>query len=182
MTISEVAHRYAKALYMLSSEGRTQDTVQKELRALKDSFEKDASLGEFLQTPLFTAEQKTKMVEQSLSNQQISEISKSFLMLLAKKGRLALLGQVVDAFQIENDKAHGVTRGTVRSTTVLSPEEREQLEDIVAKSTGKRVILSYKEDPSLIGGLIAEVGSYTFDDTLSTHLNRLKEELKRRAH
>jgi F-type H+-transporting ATPase subunit delta len=52
----------------------------------------------------------------------------------------------------------------------------------VAQVTGKKVILEYKEDASLLGGLIAEVGSLTFDDSLETQLRTMNEELKRRAH
>jgi F-type H+-transporting ATPase subunit delta len=64
----------------------------------------------------------------------------------------------------------------------LGPEQRQLLETRISKVTGKKVILEYKTDESLLGGLVAEVGSLTFDDSLDTQLKLLNEELKRRAH
>lgn len=111
-----------------------------------------------------------------------SEETKNFLMILADKGRTAILPEIVDSYQLYIDEDNGVTRGEVVSSHQLSPSEREQISDLVSKKTNKRVILTYKEDPKLIGGLIARVEGYTFDDTLSMHLNRLNEDLKRRVH
>ena len=70
----------------------------------------------------------------------------------------------------------------MRSATVLAPEERKQIETLVSRATKKQVILSYKEDPSLVGGLVAEVGSFTFDDSLISHLKRINEQLTRSVH
>ena len=60
--------------------------------------------------------------------------------------------------------------------------EREQIQEKISKATNKKVILTYVEDPTVIGGLIAEAGGYRFDDTLTTHLIKLKDELNRRTH
>jgi uncharacterized protein YbcI len=55
---------------------------------------------------------------------------------------------------------------------------KEKLE----KLTGKKVVLEYHEDKSLIGGLVAQVGSFSFDDSLETQLRLMREDLKRKAN
>jgi len=75
-----------------------------------------------------------------------------------------------------------VTRGTVKSASVLPPESRSRIEKRVSEVTGKKVILTYTQDATVIGGLIAEVGGYLFDDTLKSHLQRIKDDLNRRDH
>ena len=62
-----------------------------------------------------------------------------------------------------------------------SETQRQQIEATVEKVLKKKVIMTYKVDPSVIGGLVAQAGSYTFDDSLNSHLQRLNDELKRRA-
>src|SRR5262249_48841149 len=99
-----------------------------------------------------------------------------------RKNRLGVFKDIVGAYEQIADEAHGVMRGTVRSATVLAPEERKRIETLVSRATAKQVILTYKEDPSLLGGLVAEVGSYTFDDSLLSHLKRINEQLTRSAH
>ena len=113
---------------------------------------------------------------------KLPEILKNFMLLLGMKNRLSLFADIVTSYQSIADEAHGVTRGVVRSATVLAPDERKRIEELVGRATKKQVILTYKEDPSLLGGLIAEVGSFTFDDSLSSHLTRINEQLNRSVH
>ena len=119
---------------------------------------------------------------EAMQKSAASEGVKSLLILLAKKNRFSEWKNVVNAFQAKTDEAHGVVRGVVRSASPLVPENRQKLEARVAQVTGKKVILEYKQDPTLLGGMVAEVGSLTFDDSLETQLRLLNEDLKRRAH
>lgn len=182
MKFSEISARYAKALFDFATEGGNQDKVFFDLRALADLMDQDSQIKEFLVSPLVKSDNKSTAFKEALKDAQVSDEVVNFVLLLAAKDRLALFQEVVAAYQFLSDEAHGVARGTVRSTTVLNPDQRKEIEEIVAKVIGKQVIMTYKEDPSVIGGLIAEVGSYTFDDTITSHLRRLKEDLTRRAH
>lgn len=181
MKNSTLAKSYAQAIFKVGKTNNKIDLIYKELKVLKDSF-LDTEVFEFFQNPTIKIQEKNKAVESIVMKFDFSEDTKSFLMLLAEKGRTSILSDVVDSFQDYIDEDNGVTRGEVVSSHSLSPEERNLITDIVSKKTNKRVILTYKEDPKLIGGLIARVGGYTFDDTLSMHLNRLNEDLKRRVH
>jgi F-type H+-transporting ATPase subunit delta len=177
-----VAHRYARALHSLASETKEQDIVFEQMRIFSEAFTKDEGIAEFLQTPLVSPEDKRKAMAGLLAKIAVCEPLKNFLLVLAKKNRLGLFSEMVFAYQTIADEANGVTRGTVRSATVLGPEDRRRLEELVGRATKKQVILSYKEDSELLGGLVAQVGSYTFDDSLDSHLNRINEQLTRSTH
>ena len=43
----------------------------------------------------------------------------------------------------------------------------------------KEVLVTVKEDPAIIGGIIAKVGDLLFDGSLQTQLKSLKESLRR---
>jgi F-type H+-transporting ATPase subunit delta len=45
--------------------------------------------------------------------------------------------------------------------------------------TGKTVIVEFREDPDLIGGVIAKVGDLVLDGSVRTQLINIKETLKR---
>jgi len=174
-----LAGRYARALYNLAKESNQQDFVFAEMRAINEAFESDSEIKTFLETPMIRPTDKIKAVEGLLAKVKVSDVLKNFILLLAKKGRLPLFGDVVTSYQQISDESHGVTRGEVRSAAVLGPDDRKRIEELVGKATKKKVILTYKEDPSLLGGLVAEVGSFTFDDSLTSHLNRINEQLTR---
>lgn len=177
-----LATRYAKAIYNLAKEKNEQDSVFAEMRVIDEAFWGDKEISDFIHTPMIRPSDKVDAMEKLLAKVKVSETLKNFLLLLTRKNRLAIFADVVSAYQTIADESHGVTRGTVRSAAVLSPEDRKRIEEIVSKATKKQVILTYKEDPSLLGGLVAEVGSYTFDDSLTSHLTRINEQLNRSAH
>ncbi|MBX3020467.1 MAG: ATP synthase F1 subunit delta [Bdellovibrionales bacterium] len=176
-----LATRYAKALYNLAKEKGEQDAVFNQMRVVAEAFE-DKEISEYIQSPLIRPTDKVKAMEKVIGSINASEVLKNFLLLMVKKNRLSIFAEVVTAYQMISDEAHGVTRGVVRSATVLAPEERTRIAELVSKATKKQVILTYKEDPSLLGGLVAEVGSFTFDDSLTSHLKRINEQLTRSAH
>ena len=180
MKHSEVANRYARALFIWSKESSDQDKVFDQLRIFSEALKADKEVAAFLESPLVRPAQKQKALEKVVES-AIPSV-KNFMLLLAKKNRLSLFDDIVTAFQSIVDESHGVTRGLVKSSTVLAPDERRQIEEIVGRVTKKQVILTYKEDPTLLGGLVAEVGSFTFDDSLFSHLKRINEQLTRSVH
>lgn len=180
MKHSEVANRYARALFIWSKETSDQDKVFDQLRIFAEALKAEKEVAEFLASPLVRPAEKQKALEKVVEG-AIPSV-KNFLLLLAKKNRLSLFDDIVSAFQSIVDESHGVTRGLVKSSTVLAPDERRQIEEIVGRVTKKQVIMTYKEDPTLLGGLVAEVGSFTFDDSLFSHLKRINEQLTRSVH
>jgi len=176
-----LAKRYAKAIFSLSLDNKSQEKVLNDLRALSDAFDSDASIKAFFNSPMITGSQKASTLSKALEGRAPTEEVHQFLMLLAKKDRLPIFSDIVEAFQAEIDAANNVCRGVVKSTIALGPAERTQIEKTVEGVLKKKVIMTYKVDPSVIGGLVAQVGSHTFDDSLSTHLKRMSEELKRRT-
>jgi F-type H+-transporting ATPase subunit delta len=165
----------------LAKETGVQDAVFDQMRTVEEAFSLDPAIAEFMRSPLVRPTDKAKAVEATVSAIALVEPLKKFLMLLARKNRLMIFTDVLVAYQRIADEAHGVTRGEVRSATALAPEDRVRLNELVSKATKKQVILTYKEDPSLLGGLVAQVGSFTFDDSLNSHLKRINEQLTRSA-
>jgi F-type H+-transporting ATPase subunit delta len=174
-----LAQRYAKALFGLAKDAGEQENVFNQMRAMNEAFTADEQIQNFLTTPMIRPGDKVKAIEGMLASLKISDILKNFVLLLARKRRLGIFAEVVGAYQLISDESHGVTRGQVRSAAVLGPDDRKRIEELVSKATSKKVILTYKEDPTLLGGLVAEVGSFTFDDSLLSHLSRINEQLTR---
>jgi F-type H+-transporting ATPase subunit delta len=80
------------------------------------------------------------------------------------------------------DIEEGVTRGVVRSAQALNDDAKKEIENKINKVLNKKIVLTYEQDPKLLGGVVAQVGGWTFDDSLDTHLKKLNEELNRRAN
>lgn len=182
MRVSEVAGRYARALYAISQEMPNKEVLLNELRSLKEAFSKAPEIEALLESPLLSIPDLKAALAKVTSGEGFSKEAEGFVSVLIEKKRLSLLREIVQAYEDESDKANGVVRGSVKSPTPLKPEERKQIEGFVSKVTKKKVILDYQESPELIGGLVANVGSYSFDDSIDTQLKLLQEQIKRRSH
>lgn len=182
MQYSEVSSRYAKALFDLATAAKLEERIFNELRKFSEIIHASSEINAFVHSKLIRPNQKQKVIEEAVKGKGFSPLMEEFLGLLASSGRIEIFEEMEWAFQDLIDQANGVTRGEVKSSKALSPEERKLIETRVAQALGKSVILQYKEDPSIIGGLIAEAGGFCFDDSLTTHLRRLKEVMNRSTH
>jgi F-type H+-transporting ATPase subunit delta len=59
----------------------------------------------------------------------------------------------------------------------LSPELINDIKSQLESTTGREVILSVEEDPSLIGGVQTLIGNVIYDGSLKTQLSIVKENL-----
>jgi F-type H+-transporting ATPase subunit delta len=180
MIVSELSRRYARALYSLAKENKTNDKVFGELRSLSSALDESKEVRDFVFNPMVRPDQKAAALKASFAKLAFSPEVQSFLLTLAENQRLENIQEMIYAYGLISDEDHGVQRGTVRSASPLAQESRTKIEDIVTQVTRKKVILSFVEDAKLIGGTVAQVGGWTFDDSLESHLRRLNEDLNRR--
>jgi F-type H+-transporting ATPase subunit delta len=182
MRVSEVSQRYAKALLAATKAKGTQGKAFAELQVLGQSFTQDQAVKAYFENPTVPSEQKMNAVKAAITGKNLSEEVVSTVLLLTEKNRLSQLADVVVAYQGLMDIEGGVTRGTVRSAQPLADDAKKDIEAKIAKVLNKKIILTYSQDPKLLGGVIAQVDGWTFDDSVETHLKKLNEELNRRAN
>lgn len=182
MKINEVSRRYAKALLAVTKQKGIHAKAYAELQKVANSFESDAAIVSYFENPMISSTQKVAAVKSALLEKGLSEEVFNALVLMAEKNRIQLLSEVVLAFQGYLDIEEGITRGTVRSAQPLTAEAQKELEAKVSQVLSKKIVLTYQQDPKLLGGAIAQVGGWTFDDSIETHLTKLNEELNRRAN
>lgn len=179
MTINEVSRRYARAFFSVATEKKKEDLFLEELRVLAGVLKDHKEVSEFLTSPTTTVEAKAKAITAALGEKAQKE-TLNLVLLMVEKGRLSFLPEVVASFEEEIDHSREVTRGVVRSAASLEADQMKSLEQTAKKLTGKQVIFKYELDQKLVGGLVAQVQGWSFDDSLTSHLTSLKEELKNR--
>lgn len=182
MRQSEIASRYAKALFEVATAAKKQDEYLNALKMISSAFSNNEMIEEFIHSPLILSSDKEKTLTQVLKSKDLPEDIVSFLLLLTRKGRLSLLADIVSAYQTQEDELNKVTRGIVKSPHKLTDVQKIEIQKSIENATKKKVVLQYQEVPELIGGLFAQVGSLTFDDSLSAHLSRIKDDLTRRIN
>jgi F-type H+-transporting ATPase subunit delta len=101
----------------------------------------------------------------------------NFVIILADRNRLPLLEDVIREYQNLLDDRMGVVRARVSAARPLDPVQHRELSDKLEQITGKQVRMEVSIDPSLIGGVIAQVGSTIYDGSVRRQLQAFKSRL-----
>jgi F-type H+-transporting ATPase subunit delta len=177
--VSGVSGRYASALFALAQERVETPAVADALKQFDALIAESADLQRLVQSPVFSAEDQGKAVGAILSAAGISGIAANFIRLVAAKRRLFGIRSVIADYLKLYDKARGVTRASVVSAQPLSDEHVAELKQTLhGIAGGKDVELNVKVDPSLLGGLIVQLGSRQVDGSLKTKLNAIRNRMK----
>jgi F-type H+-transporting ATPase subunit delta len=109
----------------------------------------------------------------------LSEVARSFLLLVFDKGRIGFLTSINEFYQRLADEVKGIARASLVSAAELPSGIVEKIRVTLSKKTGKDIILEVEQDPSLIGGIVTRIGDLVLDGSIRTQLLNMKESLKR---
>jgi F-type H+-transporting ATPase subunit delta len=90
---------------------------------------------------------------------------------------LAYLPRIVEIFQQMYNKEKGILEAEVTSAVPLDAAHQKRVSEELSKITGKSVQLHLREDPAILGGIIARIGDQLIDASVATRLAELSERL-----
>jgi F-type H+-transporting ATPase subunit delta len=101
----------------------------------------------------------------------------NFYAFLIDQRRLVDFATIRREFERLAAEAEGRTEGRIRSAQPLDDATRERIVAALSRRTGRQVSVQVEVDPSLIGGVVAQVGGLVFDGSLRTQLEQLRANL-----
>jgi F-type H+-transporting ATPase subunit delta len=178
MISGSLARRYAKALLSLALEEQSHEATARQLDELARVFASSAELQQALTDPVFPLAERRAVLEALCARAGASRVVRNFVMLLLDRGRIGALPDIGREFGAMVDAHAGRVRARVTSARPLAPEQEARLRALLEQRMGKKVILEKHEDPSLLGGVVAEVGDLLLDGSLKYHMENLRKQLE----
>ena len=175
-----IARRYARAILDVAAEGNRTDAVAEQLNAFAAVVGKSAELSDVLLNPAYSRAQRNRVVEallQAMPSPAEPALANA-LRLLVDRNRLGYLPDIARLYRDMADARAGRVRGQVTSAVPLSADAVAQLQQSLQQLTQRSVVLETKVDPSLLGGVAAQVGGTLYDGTLRTQLEQMRRGLK----
>lgn len=180
-----VARRYARALsdIIFSAElpaEKQRAQVQKIKQQLTDFA---ALLGQHdplrtvLLTPAIPREQKLSLLERLRELTGLSELTRNFLAVLLDHRRLDLLDPILSAFDREVYARLGIVPVEITTAFTLDAKQKKLLEKRLATLTGSQVEMRFRQNPDILAGVVARLGSTIYDGSLRAQLRRLQQRL-----
>jgi F-type H+-transporting ATPase subunit delta len=178
VTSKAAATRYARALFDVAIKEHSQlDAIEAELAAFVDLFATHPALAKVLLNPAVPAPRKRAAVAELASTMGVGPILSKLLILLAERDRLIVLPDVLASYRERMLDHQHVVRADVTTAVPMSDAHARQIEARLAKVTGKAVTVSTRVDPSIIGGLVARIGSTVYDASVTRQLERMRTRL-----
>ncbi len=175
-----LAKRYAKAIFTVGQEQEKYEEYDEVLQGLADLYTTHPEVVDALTNPLYPMDVKENVMKGIVGSMKVDTIMGNFLNLLVQKKRAEILPEIAVAYKTMVDEAKNISHGNVISAIELSDELKENVQTILEKLTGKKVELTTSVDPSIIGGIIAQVGDLVLDGSIKTQLAGLKDSIKGR--
>ena len=176
--LSGLPGRYALALLELADERKQLDPVAEDLRGLKAAIADSEDLRRLIRSPVFTRAQQSQAMAAILDRAGVGELTRRFVLLVARNRRLFALDRMIAAYLAELARRRGEITARVTSATALDDEQRRALVETLRKEVGAKVQVEVEVDPGLIGGLIVRVGSRMIDNSIRSKLQRLELAMK----
>ena len=172
------ARRYAAALFDVAARVKSEDAAGQQLTALASVIRDHPELTRVLETPAVPPPAKKKMIlAVAQATGTISPEVDRLIGLLADRDRLPLLPDVAAAFADRLNQEKRIVPAEVVTAVPLSPEHRASMTAALGQASGAQIQLTERVDPSIIGGLVARVGSVVFDGSVARQLERLRQKL-----
>ncbi len=175
--MSVVGRRYAQALLELGKEQNQTDAILRDVGALKDAWVASGELREVVGNPVVPKPALQAIVDGLLEKIGVTPLVRNTMRLLAERGRLAYLPDILEAYTALAESETGSVRAEVTSAKLMSDEYYARLQKTLENATGHQVVLVKNEDPSLIGGVVTRIGDRVFDGSISNRLGELEETL-----
>ena len=171
------AARYARALLDVVVKEADPEQVEQDLVAFAGVLDQHPDLGRALTNPAVPVSGKRGIVESLVGRLAPSPPVRKLLLMLAERDRLTLVPDVVAVYRERLMEHRQIVRAEVTTAVPLSSGSIAQLEQRLAAVTGRRVTMTTRVDPSLIGGAVAQVGSTVYDGSIATQLDKVRERL-----
>lgn len=177
MISAVLARRYARALLELAKKRNDLEATHQDLESVSRVFERDPRVRRFFEAPNIARTEK----EAFLDKQFRPKINKSIyglLVLLLRRRRFDHLVAIAGEFHKLAEDAQGITRAVVRTAVPITDGQADALTRLLAKRTGRKVLLTREVDDALLGSASLSLDHKVIDGTLATQLWRLRRQLR----
>lgn len=148
-----------------------------ELSAFSELLHTHKKLKETLLNPFFPTSRKMLIAQELLASMSARKKTERCILLLVENNRLERLPEIIESLPAAWNEKKGVDTYEVASVIPLSDGQRKKLKARLERLEKKPVVLKYRIDPDLVGGLLIKRKNIVYDISIKGSLLKLKEKI-----
>lgn len=172
--LATIARPYAEALFDAAPADQAAAWSQ-QVDALA-AVAANSQLRSFADNPRVGAQQVFDLIT-SVAGVPLAPGVANFLRVVLDNGRLAALPEVATQFQTLLNARNGVSEATVYSAFEIEPAQLAEIQGALERRFGRKLAVSVRIDPELIGGVRVVVGDEVLDTSVRAQLERMRASL-----
>jgi len=171
------ASRYSLALYELAEENKHVQAIEDQSLALIKLIDVSEDFKTIIKNPTNKKQDQINIINKIAEVYKFNILLKNFLCFLVEKRRLFFLRNILRNFVDICSEKRGEVKAKLVAAKELTDKEVKKIKDELSKDFTNKVKLDYVYDPSLIGGLIIQIGSMMIDTSIKSKLKQLQNKM-----
>jgi F-type H+-transporting ATPase subunit delta len=168
--LATIARPYAEALFLASKADLSATAAWlDELAAIAGN----AQLLQLADNPKITSEQVFDVIK-GVAKSQLTPAAQNFLHAVIENGRLSALPEMAAQFREHLNKQNGSSDAVVYSAFDIDATALANVAQLLEKRFGRKLNVSVKLQPELIGGIRVVVGDEVLDTSVKARLDQMK--------
>jgi F-type H+-transporting ATPase subunit delta len=160
----------------LAKEQNSLEVVKGDISAFQQTLNSSVALQNLLKNPVVNQGDKIAILRK-LFAQSFNKTTMSFFEIIVRKNRSSILETVANAFIDQFNEHNNIISATVKTAQPIDDRITTEVMQFIQKQSGKKVALTKIVDPSLIGGLVIQIGDNLYDASIAGKLNKVKQNL-----
>jgi F-type H+-transporting ATPase subunit delta len=151
--------------------------IDRQLQDFQSTWADSRQLREVFQNPSIQLDTKLKVLDAMVPRIGMLKQVRNFVALLLKNDRIHAVEPIVDNYREEIDRRLRISEAEITSVRELNAEERSKIEAKAAALAGLEIRAIYKQDASLLGGVVLRIGDTVYDGSVRGRLEELREKM-----
>ena len=172
-----LALRYVRALLSVLSDPAQAAAADSFLCSLRDAMEQSDELRGLLLDPAVPRDQRIAALRGLAQTQGMPKTVGNFLAAVVEHNRTSVLPTIATVFHEEREAAMGIVPAEITTAEPLTEDLKASAREAIQRRTGRKVELTCKVEPELIGGAVTRIGTTVYDGSLRHQLDQLRREM-----
>ncbi|HZI91176.1 MAG TPA: ATP synthase F1 subunit delta [Thermoleophilaceae bacterium] len=177
--MEEIAEVYSRSLFEVAQEADALDRIHDELGEFADVLADNRELQVFFFSPYFSSQEKKDGIAKLVTDADDNFVR--FLELLAERHRVPAVFRIRRAFDEMWAEENKLLPVTVTSAVELDDQLVQDIGKRITEQTDRKVDLSSKVDPDVLGGIVLQVGNMVLDASVRHRLEALRKQVVKAA-
>lgn len=151
--------------------------IDRQLEDFQATWTNSRQLREVFENPSIQLDTKLKVLDAMVPRIGMMQQVRNFVALLLQNDRIHAVESIADDYRNEINRRLHISEAEITSVRELNAEERSKIEAKAAALAGLEIHPIYRQDASLLGGVVLRIGDTVYDGSVRGRLEELREKM-----